>query len=273
MRVLVTGGTGYLGSAIVRALLRRGHEPIVFARTASRTAQGGTPFDGDVRDAAALARAAQQADAICHTAALVTVWRRRAADFDDVNVQGLRNALDAARQTGIRRFVYTSSFLALPPSDDPEALFGNDYQRTKRIALEVARAAAARGAPVVITIPGVIYGPGVASEGNLVGGLIRDHLRGRLPGLVGADRRWSYAWVDDVADAHVAALERGERRAYRRGPDQRQRRPTRRLCRRSRRGSLSCLHCVPHLVARRRQSRRSHACRHFRPQDRDPARL
>src|SRR5574339_213510 len=192
MRVLVTGGTGYLGSAIVRALLRRGHEPIVFARTASRTAQRGTPFDGDVRDLAALARAAQQADAICHTAALVTVWRRRAADFDDVNVQGLRNALDAARQAGIRRFVYTSSFLALPPSDDPEALFGNDYQRTKRIALEVARAAAARGGPVVITIPGVIYGPGVATEGNLVGGLIRDHLQGRLPGLVGPDRRWSY---------------------------------------------------------------------------------
>ena len=58
-------------------------------------------------------------------------------------------------------------------------------------------------------VPGVVYGPGPATEGNLVGRLIRDHLAGRLPFLVGADRPWSYAFADDVADAHVAALERG----------------------------------------------------------------
>jgi dihydroflavonol-4-reductase len=56
--------------------------------------------------------------------------------------------------------------------------------------------------------PGVVYGPGVYSEGNLIGRMVRDHLAGRLPGLVGADRPWSYAWVEDVADAHVKAAER-----------------------------------------------------------------
>ena len=55
----------------------------------------------------------------------------------------------------------------------------------------------------------MIYGPGLATEGNLVGRLIRDHRARRLPGLIGADRPWSFAYVDDVADAHVAALERG----------------------------------------------------------------
>ena len=57
--------------------------------------------------------------------------------------------------------------------------------------------------------PGVIYGPGVRSEGNLLGRLLHDHAAGKLPGLVGADRIWSFSWVEDVADAHVTALERG----------------------------------------------------------------
>ena len=59
-------------------------------------------------------------------------------------------------------------------------------------------------------VPGVIYGPGAATEGNLVGRLVHDHLAGRLPGIVGADRVWSFAYVDDVAAAHVAALTKGE---------------------------------------------------------------
>src|SRR5205814_5820673 len=60
--------------------------------------------------------------------------------------------------------------------------------------------------PVVTLYPGVIYGPGPATDGNLVGRLMRDHLHGRLPGVIGPERLWSYAFVDDVADAHVAAL-------------------------------------------------------------------
>ena len=86
----------------------------------------------------------------------------------------------------------------------------NDYQRTKVAALEVARAAAREGLPVISIVPGVIYGPGAATEGNLVGRLVRDHVQGRLPGIIGADRQWSFTHVDDVAAAHVAALTRGE---------------------------------------------------------------
>ena len=56
--------------------------------------------------------------------------------------------------------------------------------------------------------PGVIYGPGVQSEGNLIGRLVNDHLAGKLPGLVGPERIWSCAWIDDVAAAHVRAAER-----------------------------------------------------------------
>ena len=207
MTVLVTGGTGYLGRAIVDALARAGHQPLVFARRAGAARLPGVALDGDIRDRDAVARAVAAADVVCHTAALVSLWRRRARDFDDVNVSGLEHVLHACARRGIPRIVYTSSFLALPPAGNSAAVAHNDYQRTKARALEVARQAAGRGAPLVILAPGVIYGPGPETEGNLVGRLVRDHLQRRLPGVVGAARIWPYAYADDVADAHVRALE------------------------------------------------------------------
>jgi farnesol dehydrogenase len=213
MKVLVTGGTGYLGSAIVRALEKRGHEPVVFARHATTSGLPGTAMDGDVRDTRALTAAAAGVDAVCHTAALVSIWRRDASEFDAINVGGLQSALAAVRAHHIRRLVYTSSFLALPPSDSPRPLTANDYQRTKVIARDVARRAAAEGVPIVTLYPGVIYGPGPATEGNLVGRLMSDRLRGTLPGMIGGDRTWSFSYVDDVADAHVSAIERASPRA------------------------------------------------------------
>ncbi len=206
VRVLVTGGSGYLGGAIVRALAARGHEPIVFARRASAAGLPGRAVDGDVRDRAAVRHAAEGVEAIVHTAALVSVWHRQPSMFDDVNVGGLEASLDAVRALGIRRILYTSSFLARPPADSPVALAANDYQRTKARARMVALAAVEAGVPLVSLVPGVVYGPGEATEGNLIGRMIRDHLAGRLPGLIGADRCWSYAHVNDVADAHVSAL-------------------------------------------------------------------
>ena len=208
MRVLVTGGTGYLGAAIVRALHARAHQPVVFARRASAAGLPGTPLDGDIRDVSAVRGAAESVDAIIHTAALVSIWRARSQDFDEVNIGGLGNVLDVARQRGIARVVYTSSFLALPPAGANRPLDANDYQRTKRIARERARDALAAGAPLVVLYPGVVYGPGRHTEGNLVGRLLADHLDGRLPGIVGAERRWSFAFIDDVADLHVQAVER-----------------------------------------------------------------
>src|SRR5262247_3988450 len=113
MKVLVTGGTGYLGAAIVRAFDAGGHEPVVFARHASGARLPGRAIDGDIRDT---------------------------------------------------RAVYTSSFLALPPADSPHALTANHYQRTKVAARDVARRAAKDGLPVVTLYPGVVYGPGPATE-------------------------------------------------------------------------------------------------------------
>ena len=209
MKVLVTGGTGYLGRAVVSALAARGHDLVIFARSATRSSLPGTAIDGDIRDRAAVERAANGCDAISHSAALVSIWRRRREDFDDINVGGLRNVLAAAATLHTPRVLYTSSFVAIPPRDRTEPLLANDYQRTKVAADRIADEAVRDGSPLVRVYPGVVYGPGSFTEGNLVGRLIADHLKHKLPGLVGPEHHWSYAYVDDVAAGHCEALERG----------------------------------------------------------------
>ena len=221
MKVLVTGGAGFLGGHVVRALLEAGHEVVLMVRGGPRPGlpEEAAIVDGDVRDAGLFLKAAEGCHAIIHTAAMVKIWSPRLQDFDDINVGGIRNAIAAARALQIR-LVYTSSFFAVGPtgtSPADESLthpggYGNDYERTKALADEVARAYAREGGDIVILYPGVIYGPGELSDGNLVAKLLADQMNGTLPGIVGpGDRLWSYAFVDDVASAHVAALERARK--------------------------------------------------------------
>src|SRR4029453_15583823 len=116
MRVLVTGGSGYLGQAIVRALVKHGHEAVVFARHATSSRLPGRLIDGDIRDREAVRRAAEGVDAIIHSAALVSLWQPNPASFYEINVGGLEAVLQAAKSLGTARIIYTSSFLALPPT-------------------------------------------------------------------------------------------------------------------------------------------------------------
>ena len=223
MKVLVTGGTGFLGRAVVGRLAAAGHELTLLVRpTASRDGfPAGVAFAaGDVTDRASLVAAARGQEAIVHAAALVKLVAP-AADFDRVNVGGLENVLWAAAEAGVGRLVYVSSFIALGPTeggpggeldetaDSSVRPWINDYERTKTLADRRAREAIAAGAPLVVVYPGVIYGPGMMTEGNLVVRGIVEALHRRLPALVGdAARRWSYVHVDDVAAGVQAALER-----------------------------------------------------------------
>ncbi len=220
MRVLLTGATGCLGRSGARHLAAHGHALRVLARATSRThglPEGTETAIGDVTDAASLLRAAEGCAAVVHMAALVKVWVPDPERFEATNLGGLRNALAAARAAGAR-LVYTSSVIALGPSGSgeldasrphPGPPYRNPYERTKALADAEAREAAARGDDVVILYPGVVYGPGDLTEGNMVVRMVADHLAGRLPGLVGpGDRRWSYAFVEDVAEGHALALEK-----------------------------------------------------------------
>jgi farnesol dehydrogenase len=226
-RILLTGGTGYLGGILADRLLRAGETLTVLVRRPGSEAglpRGIRAACGDVTDLDSLRRAAEGCDRIVHAAAHVRMWDPDPGRFARVNLGGLENVLRAGREAGVARILYTSSFLALGPTDGSTGdedwdvagrVYHNAYERTKTEADRIARREAESGAPLVILYPGVVYGPGRGTSGNLIGGMIRDFLARRIPGIPGrGDRRFCYAFSADVAEGYVAALERaspGER--------------------------------------------------------------
>jgi farnesol dehydrogenase len=175
---------------------------------------------GDVTHLASLEHGMEGCQAVFHAAALVKRWARDPHEFERVNIEGLGNILKAASRTGARKIVYTSSFIALGPTDgkiadedhDPgPRIFHNDYERTKWAADRFARVRAREGEPIVILYPGVIYGVGRLTDGNIIGQAVKKHLEGKLPGTIGpGDRRQCFTWVDDAADGHLLAFQKAE---------------------------------------------------------------
>lgn len=219
MEIFLTGGTGYLGGRIAERLLAGGHRLRLLYRDRPPIERPGVlPVKGDLARPEALRDAISGVDAVVHTAAMVKSWVRDPRAMEAVNVDAVRALIDMSISLGVGRIVYTSSFMALGPSDarprtetdaSDRSRFHNDYERTKFLGDQVARRAQATGAPVVVLYPTVIFGPGALTDGNLVGKIIRDFLRRRLPGRIGrGDALWSYAFIDDVVEAHALALER-----------------------------------------------------------------
>ncbi len=221
--ILLTGSSGYLGSRIAHALVERGETFRVLVRNPSRL--GLVPAEarceivpGDLLDRNAVAQAMRGVTQVIHSAALVRMWVRDRQDFWRVNVEGLKSLLEAADRAGVQRVVYTSSFLAAGPSSDVNAgeglrnqgRYSNEYEETKAQALDWLRAEGFKRFPVVALLPGVIYGPGPTTDGNLVGGMMQQYLSGRFPGLLGSgEQRWSFAYIAEIVQAHLAALEKG----------------------------------------------------------------
>ncbi|CAI5473616.1 unnamed protein product [Closterium sp. Yama58-4] len=225
MRILVTGATGFLGTALVARLVELGHNVRVLVRRSSDVSDLPLAAErayGDVTDGASVLAAADGCEAAFHLAALVQAWWPDERAFERVNVGGLENMLQALRETeSLRRLVYVSSFFALGPTDgyigdsDQEHKgrdFCTEYERTKWEAERVARRAVeSEGLDVVLVYPCVIYGPGRISASNLVVKMIADHFQGRLPGLLGSGTRLNnFVHVNDVVLGLLAALNRGK---------------------------------------------------------------
>lgn len=205
------------------SLRESGHDVVLFVRRPESVRDLGEGFEvraGDLLDRASLERGVEGCDAIVHIAGLVKRWVRDPSIFDRVNVEATASLMDIARDRGVARFVYCSSFFALGPTDGRrnanETLLHDgrprtDYERTKLQAEGLVRHRQEAGLPIVIVYPGVVYGPGRLTEGNLMAGIARDLLTGELPGMIGpGDRQQCLSHVEDVARGFVLALEKAE---------------------------------------------------------------
>jgi dihydroflavonol-4-reductase len=220
MTTLVTGATGFVGSHLVRLLVERGVSVRVLLRpTARREVLQGLPVEvvvGDLRDPESLRRACRGVSQVFHVAADYRLWVPDPGEMYASNVEGTRQLLEAARQAGVRRFVYTSTVatIAVPrpgplPDETVEAELDEmigPYKRSKLLAERLVRAAAAEGFPAVIVNPTTPVGPGDWKP-TPTGRIILDFLRGRMPAYV--DTGLNLVAVEDVARGHLLAAERG----------------------------------------------------------------
>jgi dihydroflavonol-4-reductase len=217
---LVTGGTGFIGAHVVRALRRRGREVRCLVRPGSRRGNlEGLPVEiveGDVTDVPSVRAAVRGCETVFHVAADYRLDAADPAALFGVNVAGTENVLRAAADAGARRIVHTSSVGALglradgSPADeetpvDPATLVGA-YKRSKFEAERAARALAAAGAPVVIVNPSTPVGE-LDVKPTPTGQVIVDFCNRKMPAYV--ETGLNVVDVKDVAEGHILAAERG----------------------------------------------------------------
>ena len=205
MRILVTGGSSLLGRSVANLLVERGDHVTCFQRHESNS--NAVDVLGDIRDRDALFTASEQCDAIIHLAALVApkaTW----ADMNSINVDGTRNAVLAAARCG--RFVHISS-PSVAFHDEPSVGSGplaaryaghDGYTRSKALGEQLVLAESA--VPTVVLRPHLVWGPG---DTQLIGRIIDRARAGRLALPDGGRALVDTTYVDDAADAIIAALD------------------------------------------------------------------
>jgi dihydroflavonol-4-reductase len=225
MRVLVTGGTGFVGAHSVAAIVRAGHQVRLLARDPGSVARALGPVGvvepdsvevvrGDMTDAALLRRIMAGVDGVLHAGAVYSFDSRAAATMRAVNAAGTAAVLGEARRAGCDPIVHVSSIVALLPTEDdmlstrtPVGTAPEPYFASKQAAERIARRHQAGGAPVTITYPSALLGPHDPKLGDQTARL-RNALRGLLP--VWPTGGFPIGDVRDTAALHAALMEPGQ---------------------------------------------------------------
>lgn len=220
-RVMVTGATGFIGAAVSRALLRHGYQVRALVRPGARTDNlDGLAVEivhGDLARPETLPAALAGCAALVHSAADYRLWTPDPDSVYRINVDGTRALLDAAADAGVQRVVYTGSVATLATDrttdsadeDRSAALeeMTGHYKRSKWLAEQLVLDRAKQGQAVVVAIPSTPFGHGDVKP-TPTGQIVLDALQGRMPAYVNTGL--NVVHVDDVAEGHVLALERGE---------------------------------------------------------------
>jgi dihydroflavonol-4-reductase len=220
MKVLVTGATGFIGFHVAKLLKENGFQVCAFVREGSDTSDLKAidieMISGDVRDLSSLQRALKDCQQLYHLAADYRIWVNNPRTMYEINIQGTRNAMDAALQAKIEKVVYTSTVGALAacsngrPSDENTPVSINDmvghYKRSKFIAEKEVLGFIEKGAPVVIVNPTTPIGA-MDKKPTPTGKIIVDFLNGKIPAYL--DTGLNFVDVEDVASGHLLAAKHG----------------------------------------------------------------
>jgi nucleoside-diphosphate-sugar epimerase len=216
MKALVTGGGGFLGGAIVRALVERGDEVASFSRGEypALAELGVEQRRGDLKDPDAVAAAVQGADVVFHAAAKPPPWGPL-AEYEAINVGGTKAVIEGCRRAGVGTLVYTSTPSVVAAEGDIEGgdeslpygtdFFGAPYPRTKAAAEKLVLAAHGDGLKTVALRPHLIWGPG---DPHFLPRFVAKHQAGQLARIGDGDPLVDCVYVDNAADAHVLAADK-----------------------------------------------------------------
>ncbi|MCB2183164.1 MAG: NAD-dependent epimerase/dehydratase family protein [Desulfobulbaceae bacterium] len=219
-KVVVTGGGGFVGKAIVKLLLARGIETTVIGRNTYPDVirMGATVICGDIRNADFLSSAFREHDAVFHVAAKAGIWGSF-KDYYSINVQGSENVLQACRDNGIRNLVYTSTPSVVFRNHDLEGVdesvpyaenFLCHYAKTKVIAEKKILSANSEGLLTTALRPHLVWGPG---DTNLIPRLVERGKKRQLKIVGTAENIVDISYIDNVAMAHLLAAENLEKTA------------------------------------------------------------
>lgn len=226
MKILVTGGTGYVGASLVKKLVEEGTEVrcLVRSKEKFKTLVDNNNVElqeGDLNHMPSLRNAVQGCEQIYHLAAYANIWSKDPNQYHQINVSGTRNLLEAARREGVRKVVVTSTAGVMGPCDidalpvnensNPQPVFYSQYDQSKfdqeRIALDFVH----QDIEVVIVNPSRIYGPGIRGVSNSVSTLIELFDQGKWRFIPGDGRSMgNYVYIDDVVNGHLLAMQYGK---------------------------------------------------------------
>jgi nucleoside-diphosphate-sugar epimerase len=218
MKYLVTGATGFVGGRVARQLSEAGHEVVAVVRDPNKAAPlaalGVQLAQGDVTDKESMRAVMMGVDGLFHIAGWYKIGVKDKSPAAAVNIDGTRNMLELMEELGIAKGVYTSTLAVNSDTagrlvDETYRFKGehiSEYDRTKAKAHEIAESFMQQGLPLVIVQPGVVYGPG---DKGPIHDVFVAFLKRTLPML---PQKTAYCWahVDDVARAHILAMEKGQ---------------------------------------------------------------
>jgi len=224
MKILVTGGTGFTGKALVKRLLEDGHQVVALdykegLKTQELREWGAEVVIGSVTDRELVNTAMQGVEVVQHLAAAFREMNVPESHYDDVNIQGTRNVLEAAEKEGVKKFVYCSTCgvhgnIDNPPGDENSPIQPADYyQRTKYEAEPVVMEFVEKGMKATILRPAAIYGPGDPERFQMIFKRVN---QGKFPMFGDGKTTYHPLYIDNLVDALVLSMdpEKGNGEAY-----------------------------------------------------------